>query len=215
MTMKKYRERIEAQSVIEVEHPGSYFTMLRAVSPVDVEFLKDYRITDAAIDVQAGLWFEPEQPFDRVRISNKTPYPVIVEFLLSFGRSGWQVPPPSVSVYSKDIGGLGGGLTMPGDWVDLGEEFASAVITAQFYGTVSAGSLFFVQCSPDMITDYRVAVGQGWSGGAVLATGTLASAHISSLRAVSRYVRVNFTNGPTIQAAGSREVLTVMRNVTA
>lgn len=214
MTMKKYRERIEAKSVIEVEHPGSYFTMLRAVSPVDVQFLKDYRITDAALDVEAGLWFEPAQPFDRVRLSNKTPYPVVVEFLLSFGRSGWQVPPPSVSVYTKDLSGLAAGATVPGDWIDLGEEFASAVITAQFYGAVSAGSLFLVQCSPDMATDYRVAVGQGWNGGAVLSTAA-ATGHISSLRSVSRFIRSNFTNGSTVQSAGARQVLTVMRNVTA
>lgn len=212
--MKRYSIPMLAGVPVEIDHPGRFFTLLGCITPVDVSLQAAALRTEVLESILPGIWCDfGDAPFSRIRVVS--PVDQTVTFLVSMIKAGWKVPPPSVASYTKDLSGMAAGATTPGDWVDLGDDFASAVISAQFVGTVSAGSLFFVQCSPDAATDYRVAVGQGWSGGASISTATASTGHLSSLRSVARYIRSNFTNGSTVQAAGARQVLTVMRNVTA
>lgn len=217
MTMKKYRETIAAGGMLEIEHPASFFSLLRAVSPVDVEFLKDYRVADRAESMTAGLWYEPETDFDRVRLWNGEDYGVTVEFLVSRGRSGWSMPPPSCMTIEVGASGLAPNQTVVAGPVDLGEDWASCVLTAQVDGlTASAGGNMQVLCSdsPAMV-GARLAVGQGFSGVAYIVTSTT-NHHMSSLRPTGRYARASYYNGSVAQPAGqSRLMLHVMRNVTA
>lgn len=217
MTMKKYRETIAAGGMLEIEHPASFFTLLRAVSPLSVEFLKDYRVADRAEQMVAGLWFEPEVDFDRVRLWNGESYEVTVEFLLSKGRSGWSLPPPSCMTLETSASGVAANQTVVAGPVDLGEDWASCVLTAQVDGLVaSSGGNMQVLCADySTMTGSRLAVGQGFSGVAYTVT-TTTNHHMSSLRPTGRFVRASYYNGSVAQPAGSaRLMLHVMRNVTA
>ena len=215
MTMKKYRETIAAGGMLEIEHPASFFSLLKAVSPVNVEFLKDYRVADQAEQMVAGLWFEPATEFDRVRIWNPEAYDVTVEFLVSFGRSGWSLPSPSCQTIRTDLDGLAASAGATSTVIDLGDDWAACVLTLQAELTASAGGSMSLWCS-DAVTMFerRMCVGQGYQGVAYTATST-SNHHLSSLRPTGRFLQAQFNNGATAQAAGKRMILSVMRNVTA
>lgn len=214
--IRKYKEIIAAGAILEVEHPGRYFSLLRAVSPVDVEFMRDYRVSDEAREVEAGLWCEPEGGFDRVRVKNLATYPVFVEFLLSRGRAGWSLPPPSCVTETTALAGLAASAVASTNVIDLGEDWASCVLGAQADLLVAgAGGSMSITCddSPSMALQ-RLACGIGYSNVAyVVVSGT--NHHISSIRPTGRYVRGNFTNGANPQTGPARFMLHVMRNVTA
>lgn len=217
MTMKKYRETIAAGSMLEIEHPASFFTLLRAFSPVDVEFLKDYRVADRAEQMVAGLWFEPEGGFDRVRVWNSEAYDVTVEFLLSRGRSGWSMPPPSCHTDIISLSGVAASAVVPSGVFDLGDDWAAVVLTAQVEElTASAGGSLAIYCSDvPAMANQRLCVGQGHTTLAYVATSST-NHHLPSMRPTGRFVRARFANGATPQAVGTaRMALHVMRNLTA
>lgn len=218
MMMKKYRERIEAGATLDIQHPGRYFHMLKAVSPVNLDFMKNERVSDEAREVTAGIWFEPQSDFDRVRLSNPEPYAVNVEFLLSGGRAGWSLPPPSSEIFRASLDGLPASTSGYTEVVDLGDDWGSCVLGVIFGGLASAGASLSIFCGdsygvPSSLS--KVANGQGYNGVAfVTSAGT--SQHISSCRPTGRYVAGRYVNGATPQTGPANYVeLHVHRNVTA
>lgn len=217
MVMKKYRENIAAGQMLEVEHPGAYFMLLRSVSPVDVEFMRDYRVRDSAVEIEAGLWYEPPDGYDRVRVWNRMAYDVTVEFLLSHGRAGWAMPPPSCHTEVTSLSGLAASAVTPSGVFDLGEDWAACVLTAQVEDlTASAGGSLAIYCSDvPAMANMRLCVGQGHTSLAYIATSST-NHHLPSMRPTGRYVRARFQNGATAQAIGTaRLALHIMRNLTA
>ena len=216
MMMKKYRERIEAGATLDIQHPGRYFHMLKAVSPVNLDFMKNERVSDEAREVTAGIWFEPQSDFDRVRLMNPEAYPVTVEFLLSGGRCGWMVPPPSCFTSVVPLDGMAVSASITSDVIDLGDDWGSCVLALQAELTASAGGAMSVWCA-DVITMFekRMCLGQGYQG--VAYTNTSGSNHhISSLRPTGRFLQAQFNNGSSIQSGpNKRLMLHVLRNVTA
>lgn len=214
MTTTKYRESVQASGVLEIEHPGRFFTMLRAVSPVDVEFMRDYRIADAATGVEPGLWIEPDGGFDRVRVRNLEPYPMTVEFILSDGRVGWTAPPPSVEKYVSDISGTAASAFVRGAVLDLGEEWASVTMALMAVGlTASAGSVLSIRCSDDQaMTNTTLAVGKSAAlTQAYMSFGSV-TAYMSAMTPTARYVRAEYQNGATVQGAGATMRFVVARH---
>lgn len=200
MTMKKYRETIAAGGMLEIEHPASFFTLLRAVSPLNVEFLKDYRVADRAEQMVAGLWFEPEVEFDRVRLWNEESYEVTVEFLLSKGRSGLQQIPQSQNVV-VELGNMLASEVATSPYFDLGEDWANATVSLLFMGTASAGQFMQIQCLGNG-KPARPALGRGFNG--IAQSNTSASTvQLSSYMPSDRLVRAWFQNGATVQSATS------------
>lgn len=218
MMMKKYRERIEAGGTLDIQHPGRYFHMLKSLSPVDLYFIKSERVSDEARDVTAGIWFEPESDFERVRISNGEPYAVTVEFILSGGRAGWTAPPPSTDEYRVALDGLPASAMAYTEVVDLGENWGACVMGVLFGGLASAGAtlaIFSGNSYGPPATLTKVCQGQGYNGTAfIAAAGT--SAHFSSARPTGRYVVARYANGSTPQSGPSGALeLHIHRNVTA
>jgi hypothetical protein len=212
--MKRYSIPMLAGVPVEIDHPGRFFTLLGCITPVDVSLQAAALRTEVLESILPGIWCDfGEAPFSRIRVVS--PVDQTVTFLVSMVRSGWKQPPPSQIINTMDISGAAASAALYGSWIDLSDDFASVVMSVQFYGTASAGGIVGIQCSPDQTTDLRVAVGQGWNGGAVGSIAGGGTAHLSSFRPVSRFVRSFLNNGATIQAAGSKVVLTVMRNVTA
>lgn len=216
MMMKKYRERIEAGATLDIQHPGRYFHMLKAVSPVNLDFMKNERVSDEARDVTAGIWFEPQNDFDRIRMTNPELYPVTVEFLVSGGRCGWSMPPPSCETYTVGLAGTPASVSVSGDVIDLGDDWGACVLTLQCDLLVAgAGGSMYLNCSQFLhMGSSALGVGQGYNGVAyTVVSGT--NHHVSSIRPTGRYVRQGFTNGANPQTGPARMQLHVMRNVTA
>lgn len=214
MTTTKYRESVQASGVLEIEHPGRYFTMLRAVSPVDIEFMRDYRVQDTAEAVEPGLWIEPDGGFDRVRVRNLEPYAMTVEFILSDGRVGWTAPPPSVEKYVSDLSGAAPSAFVRSAVLDLGEEWASVTMAVMAIGmTASAGSVLSIRCADDVgMTGQTLAVGKSAAlTQAYLSFGSV-TAYMSAMTPTARYVRAEYQNGATLQGAGALMRFVVARH---
>ena len=215
MTTTKYRESVQASGVLEIEHPGRYFTMLRAVSPVDLAFMREYRVQDTATGVEAGLWIEPMGGYDRVRVSNPEPYPVTVEFVLSDGRVGWSAPAPSVQKYMFDLSGVAASAFVRGPVIDLGEEWASVSFSAFLLGvTASAGSVLSIRCADsDAMIEKSLAVSAFEAYVQAYQTYGSTNGYMSAMVPTGRYVQVEYQNGATVQGAGGKMGFIVTRNL--
>lgn len=214
MTMEKYSEIVGAGGMLEIEHPGSFFTLLRSAVPLDVEFVTDFRVSDSAKSMVPGLWFEPEKRFDKVRLWNRTGRDVKAEFLVSFGRSGWMPPPPSIEIVELDAANLPASISVASPWLYLGEHFSDVLLTATFAGVASTGGQFGIQCSIDgNASNARNAVGAGFNGVANVSIAGFVG--IGTSRPLFPYVRLVVINGTTVQSAGAKGNMIVMRNASA
>lgn len=188
--------------------------MLRAVSPVDVEFMREYRVQDRATGVEAGLWLEPQGGYDRVRFTNPEPYEVTVEFVLSDGRVGWAAPAPSVKKYMIDLSGVAPSAFVRGQVIDLGDEWASVSLSAFILGvTASAGSVLSIRCSDsESMVEKQLAVSAFEAYVQAYQTYGTTNGYMSAMVPTGRYVQVEYQNGATLQGAGGKLGFIVTRN---
>lgn len=216
MTMKRYRENVQAGGMIEVMHPGSFFTLMESISPVDVEFMSENRVTDQAREMVPGLWFEPEKHFEAIRIWNREAYDVTVSFLVSYGRSGWNSPPPTVISRETSVANIAASAVVYGDVIDLGVDWAACVAWFQADGmTASAGGYLTARCADTpAMTAERIMVGQGVNSSAFVTLGG-STVQIGNMRPTGRYMRAQIVNGATAQGANARFLSYVGRNMTA
>lgn len=212
--MKRFSQLMPAGVPVEFDYPARSFTLLSCITPVDVRFGTGSQTQEVAEGMTPGLWYEAETPFRKVVITSPTDQ--IVSFLVSMGRSGWALPPPSVQTFEVSLNGLAGGASTATETVDLGDDWASAIMTLQCDSMVAgAGGYMAMNCSmnPNMAGS-RLGVGQSYQGIAFTAVSG-SNHHLSSLRATGRYVKASLTNGANAQAGNARMMMHVMRNMTA
>ncbi|MGL6080098.1 hypothetical protein [Methyloversatilis discipulorum] len=211
--MKRYSLRLQAGVPVEFDHPGRFFTLLNAISPVDVALQRVGHQAEVMEGMTAGLWADfGDEHFSRIRIVSQIDQHVA--FLVSMVRSGWNAPPPSVEFYQLDAPNLAASGSVALPWIYLGDDFADVVLSASFAGVSSGGGQFGIQCCTDGAgTNLRNAVGQGYNGVAnVSITGFVS---IGSARPIFPWTRLVIINGSTIQSAGAMGHLIVMRNPSA
>lgn len=235
MTMRKYKESFAAGATLQFEHPGGFFRVLRTAFPINVEFVRDFRPVDRADGIDSGMWYEPVQDFDSVRITNAGPRAADIEFLISRGRAGIEAPEVGLPTIIMETGVnpvTPGGL-VPG-WVsgDPAGLAASAQVNAIFdlgphwdrYGLVAvtvnpagpSSGFSAVQASgADTPSNYdnRRAMAYAFQGSGqsrMFATfNTVAAAGQVFLRPNGRFFTVNGTNADAANAMGAGAKFTV------
>lgn len=210
--MKRYAIPMLAGVPVELDHPGRIFTLQGCVTPVNVSLQAAALRTEILEQLTPGFWADfEEKPFTRIRI--ESPVDQLVTFIVSNVKCGWAVPTPSQLLQTTDLTGLAASATVTSSFIDLGDEWASCVLSAQFYGTASAGQVFQIQSAADgSNTENRLCLA-AFSSGVAYSNVSSSNVHLSAIRPTNRYVRLQFTNGATIQGT-ARMVLIVQRNMT-
>lgn len=210
--MKRYSIPMLAGVPVEIDHPGRIFTLQGCVTPIDVSLQAAALRTEILQQLTPGFWadFEDVQ-FTRIRI--ESPIDQMVTFIVANVKCGWALPTPSQALQTTDLTATAANDTVTSQFIDLGDEWASCLLSAQFYGTASAGQVFQIQSAATSTnTDNRLCL-SAFSSGVAYSSVSSSNVHLSAIRPSNRYVRLQFTNGATIQGS-ARMVLIVQRNMT-
>lgn len=211
--MKRYSFVAPAGVPVEFDHPGRFFTLLNCITPIDVSLQQGGAMPEVLEAITPGIWADfEEKPFTRIRVVSPVDQNVV--FMVSMVRAGWKLPPPSVLAIETDLTNVAVSTSVASSWVDLGEDWASFLLNAQFYGTASPGQILQITAAINTSgVDNRLCVA-GFSNNVAFSNVSSNNVHLSSYRPVNRFVRSQFTNGSTIQGT-SRMILMVMRNLSA
>ena len=211
--MKRYAIPMLAGVPVELDHPGRIFTLQGCVTPVNVSLQAAALRTEILEQLTPGFWADfEEKPFTRIRI--ESPVDQLVTFIVSNVKCGWDVPTPSQLIQTTDLTGVAASATVGAQWVDLGEEWASCIVYAQFYGTASAGQTLTIDSAVDSSgNDLRLCVSAFTHNQVAFSNASGTNIHLTGFRPSNRFVRVRFVIGATIQGT-ARVVLIIMRNMT-
>ncbi|PZU51896.1 MAG: hypothetical protein DI561_15085 [Thauera sp.] len=211
--MKRYAIQMLAGVPVELDHPGRIFTLQGCVTPVNVSLQAAALRTEILEQLTPGFWADfEEKPFTRIRI--ESPVDQLVTFIVSNMKCGWAVPMPSQLLQTTDLTGTAASATVSSQWVDLGDEWASCILYAQFYGTASAGQSLAIDSAADSVgNDSRLSVSALTHNQVAFTNASGTNVNLTGFRPANRFVRVRFLNGATIQGT-ARVVLIIMRNMT-
>lgn len=211
--MKRYAIPMLAGVPVEFDHPGRIFTLQGCVTPVNVSLQAAALRTEILENLTPGFWADfEEKPFTRIRI--ESPVDQLVTFIVSNVKCGWAVPTPTPILNTTDLTGSAASATVSSAWIDLGDEWASCLLYAQFYGTASPGQALSIDSASDTNgNDNRLSVSAFTHNQVAFSSNSANNVHLTGFRPSNRFVRVRFVNGSTVQGA-ARMVLIIYRNMT-